>query len=60
MKKYVTPVLRVIEISADASMLTNASGKLKTDTEHEAAGGQSNLSIFDEIYNDDWSDADED
>ncbi len=57
MKKYATPVLRVIEIGADSTLLTGSD--IKVDNENAAAGGTSNLSIFDEIYHDDWSDADE-
>ncbi len=57
MKKYVTPALRVIEIKTDSSLL--AGSNIKTDNEHGATTGTDNLSVFDEIYVDDWSDADE-
>lgn len=60
MKQYVTPALRVLELEAEALQTTATSGGLKTDSEHDAQSGMSNLSIHDEVFNDGWDEADED
>lgn len=60
MKQYVTPTLWVLELDAEALQATVASGGLKTDGEHDAQGGVSNLSIYDETVCEGWDEADED